>query len=938
MYDESNGYNLSNVFSRYVINHHARNTSSIPLFLTTCPAVRLRAGFTVPSEFVLSVFELDRLVDRITQLQIIHPNGVKSDDLRAFCLGAFRRYLFLDDENHGQGELDLTEVRAGRYRQWDPEAWHKRYRNRFEQAEGNEEDPLLSAYRILFSKEVKEIPGKLKTLCECVSEEVRRYTSLKGPKEDVVSQIVLSAADSFERALPRKLGHALRFYSVPEKSLVLLLDDKADQVAQDLENLHVPPSPENESGPTRRMLDFFDIDPCIIKPGVKGEQLGEVLRNALLLTPAGGNDTRRFYLILLDLCLGEPRGAEPLGYQLLPILRKFFPDIPIIAFTRFGDMGHIEQAFSHGATWFLPKSDAWKLPEHYLERIQDPAWQREWQSIREQIEWDVSVGSQFDENTLFLIWKAIESMPGSCINVRKLGDGIGGAQTLSASRLINGRYDMAAPVVIKIDDYFRMLLERERYQRFICPYLSNLAGRIEQPLARGGYNQASISYTYAGKSQGRSSEGRRGREVLTLENLLHKNLPSGHDDILLVDPYEKLLDALLLDILPRIHFVDPRPEPSELDYPNSIFEESESALDSYLLRMPPEAVVSVERPFNSETNDCINATIDNFEGLHENQNLLVSVYDIEHNKESFIKAAARLKDGNMHRLDLKGLLGHFFAEHRHLRPMQPLVVSLTGKPTSLEQQAWERLWSPHPVVVKPNCPDKYPASLTKIEGQKNICRYTFESASLTSGSLQLAKEVVSLRRWLTAQQGPKALSGGRIGILHGDMNLGNIIVERRRGAAPEPVDNTAWLIDFARTRRDRIVIDYTQLEVDLAMRLISPELFPLLNDDDRGWDDVTEFFSHLLETPWIRPRIASKIKRLGFIYSLMKRIREAAERNGVAEKEYLVSRNMQYLITHKILCGRWKKKPHDKRLQFCCVLSLKLAFENASLLGWTSSE
>src|SRR5208282_6252339 len=104
-----------------------------------------------------------------------------------------------------------------------------------------------------------------------------------------------------------------------------------------------------------------------------------------------------------------------------------------------------------------------KLPAHHLEMIDNPYWRREWIAVQNDVKW-CSSGTKFDDGTKHLIWKTVEHMPGGKIYVRMLTGG-GGAKTLHACREINGRYDLAAPVVIKIDDKFAMLLERERYQR-----------------------------------------------------------------------------------------------------------------------------------------------------------------------------------------------------------------------------------------------------------------------------------------------------------------------------------------------------------------------------------------------------------------------------------------------------------------------------------------
>ena len=55
-----------------------------------------------------------------------------------------------------------------------------------------------------------------------------------------------------------------------------------------------------------------------------------------------------------------------------------------------------------------------------------------------------------------------------------------------------------------------------------------------------------------------------------------------------------------------------------------------------------------------------------------------------------------------------------------------------------------------------------------------------------------------------------------------------------------------WLIDFARTRRDRIVLDYVQMEIDLFVHLLKPSFFPSLRARKPSWEHVNEFFGGFL--------------------------------------------------------------------------------------------
>jgi hypothetical protein len=82
----------------------------IPLFVTPVPSARKSGGLNIPSELILDALDLSSLPTRIRQLQLVHAGGIDRAFLRAMCVGAFRKYLFLDDENHGQGEMDFSEL------------------------------------------------------------------------------------------------------------------------------------------------------------------------------------------------------------------------------------------------------------------------------------------------------------------------------------------------------------------------------------------------------------------------------------------------------------------------------------------------------------------------------------------------------------------------------------------------------------------------------------------------------------------------------------------------------------------------------------------------------------------------------------------------------------------------------------------------------------
>jgi hypothetical protein len=180
----------------------------------------------------------------------------------------------------------------------------------------------------------------------------------------------------------------------------------------------------------------------------------------------------------------------------------------------------------------------------------------------------------------------------------------------------------------------------------------------------------------------------------------------------------------------------------------------------------------------------------------------------------------------------------------------------------------------------------------------------------------------------------KALEASPCGIIHGDLNLGNVMVERERGKGPVPYNSAPWLIDFARTRRGQIVYDFTQLELNLCLGLMRPDFFACDAASFFDWSALDSFVSNFIKTPWQDPPCVKSDPRLEFVYYLMCQVRDAAGRAGIGDDAYITSRVWESLVAHKILCRKWQKKPNDMDLRFRCVWSLQQAFLMARVLGW----
>lgn len=163
----------------------------LPLILTPYPRGRMRNGFSVPRESVLSIYNLEDIPDRCRQLVIIYQAEASPDVaaenpeatgqppapvvelpialIRSMCVGAFRKYLYLDDENHGQGEMDFAELAsltASKITGWtnrDGVFWPcvvlKRLR-----AMKSDSSEQAGVFKALFPKEIPEIEAAMERL------------------------------------------------------------------------------------------------------------------------------------------------------------------------------------------------------------------------------------------------------------------------------------------------------------------------------------------------------------------------------------------------------------------------------------------------------------------------------------------------------------------------------------------------------------------------------------------------------------------------------------------------------------------------------------------------------------------------------------------------------------------------------------------------------
>ena len=864
----------------------------LPLFLCLSYDTIRSHGFNVPREFVFEVGLLpnpdyederaheperhceivgDSLLVRLNLLEKLDlGRKISKADIRDWCSGAFRRFLFNDANVHGtSGTLNLSEVEDANSLEFFCKKWfgcgienesdRQRknriwLRNRFECAYDEEKseaqcknDPLFiyrDVLKQIFLVEFDYVKCFFSSKNEWTQEQKEKIKSFFSRGKETCGGV----ADSPHLPFPR--GLALRFVSPRDRISILVVDDDAEKEVAEL-----------RSAFARELEGLFNFQPLERKRNsylTDNAFIGEVLRaikdKASPFDANGEYDCKKAFKyydgILLDLSLGEEAGSDLMGYQLIKFFRQFMPAVPLIIYSEHEDMGHIARAFQEGARWFLKKSEAkQKLARHFISLKARREWKKEWKVLLSQFVFDVDQRNQkFNGKFLrkgswqYLTLKSLESLPGHYIRIKPMGGGISSAATFMAQKGVIGKQgkgtDYQSPVIIKIDSIFNTRMEYERYFRFVRPYIANEAGRVErQELILNAENSA-IVYTFAGRRDA-------SHELKTLDDLLRDDLLSR--DTCDYEKYRKVFDSLFDEIIKRLHRVSPEAEfrdsaelPSKVsmysDYPNHTFGELVRRCDldrggndswffsNYTYRMPIERSVS-EFEIDTNTNDKIGVNAKPFQ--------VYGVYKAAPSNEPDPQYPYRWEIECQHydtgrrdyeKVVLRGDKASFYARFRkYVRPGMVLpVVEING---GAEQEVMS--WGVKDINNGGACAC---LSVGKVSHDGSLAQdvaFSEKSSLKISPSLHkfcqdFAKvEVKNEQRLVAMRDALQRLCDDHsarfvcpVGIVHGDLNFKNIMIDSRvHPPKSEKPDITrtltdVWLIDFARTRRDVVSHDF----------------------------------------------------------------------------------------------------------------------------------
>lgn len=849
--------------------------------------------------------------------------------LKDWFAGLFRKYCFQDESVHGSSYLlDLSSgdpvTRCNEWLGINPDASDdvKRFWHRFdcvpkdgsgkaiEGCESTNVDSLgiySEIIKSVFSWNYRDI-GRV----------IRSYRRL--PNRASNETYCRNCLDIIKKKLPNGNGSAIKYTSPTLKFNVLVIDDNAkdeckrldDECAQleGLESLH-------------NIFDFKDME--LSGDGII-EKAEEEFKN---LAVAKSCDTYDF--VLLDLSLGEKPGSDLYGYQLIRLLHQFFPHMPVIVYSQFSDMGHIARAFRYGAKWFLKKSDAKKLLRHSISILSLRDWRKEWNAINRLKlcgKIDVRGPKDFTDEQKYLTYRCMERLPGKDIFVKVMGDGFSSAVTFRARKWSedkNGtRVYFQDPVIIKIDTAFNTMTEYERYFRFIRPYIANESGRVESKEITLDHNNSAITYTFAGKND-------NSRVLDTLKNMLAEDVRyMARCDY---KKYEAVFDEIFNDILPKIHRVSPKNPNLESpisSYPNRIFGEKDTDgagfIDNYLARIPLSRRFTVKKFVNKNEDDaCVPFEVHGVATEGKNKKKVIEAYALDPYSKMNVILGGDVADYVARYRELKQGQTLWVKEELEQNDTNKTEVKNDTNTNMMEQLDDIILQSIHGIldpknIREPRCFDGKKDYKFEKKNRDQEAKNCFMSMCYNLGVDDAAIEFdcndkyqgivgelyTRIDKFVSDDEKGERFRCN-VGIVHGDLNYANIMVDSKKGGAIDDAKDV-WLIDFARTRRDIIAHDFNVIFTATFSQLFNTDLW---NDEGVGGDEryaarITRIFKTFIHDVMFAmedevPDYIAGDRRFTLFYKIFRRIRKAALSNdNMTEDMYTLTTALCCLCTFKV--------------------------------------
>jgi len=851
------------VVCRYVLKALEAGPRPIPLFVTARPKRFRRRGLAWENEFLFSSGKkrLPDLAARIRMLVRMWGDSFPLDIVRDAVVGSFRMMMHLDaDDYHHRSPLveDLQ-----RLAEWDGVGTPPPIRSA---PEGTWTPPLADGhpYARLFANSYKEIGLDIS----------RMLLDQQSTHDTNAVNNVRDRAGTILRKIPSVNGrfvHALR----DTRPLVLVIDDEADDIVMTLNRHRV--GYESDSALLGEIFRFVAHNESLKGSSATSQYFEECIRGWITGQAAPGKgalaDLRCADLILLDLSLDQGPESELAGFVILKKLRSAIPDIPLVIHTGSADLAHIIQAIRDGADWYVRK-DAARAYSDLASILNNIGRRPEWHKSAERLESERPICNIEElpaalRNERFLyIWRSLAAdLPKGDLEVNYFSSGVSGAITCGVHVLSEGDESGKSrrPVtsfVVKIDQPYVMVSERERFRNLARPRIGNRAGRGESDVVHAGAETAGIAYTFSGLHQGQSDLARSSLVPLYtfLDRTVHDPRRSKFTDI------APLFDDLLNGLLRSLH--DSNPRGARRDWAEPLFDETSNLRDSHELRLPPLLEIDLADfgpASNSAGSPVREAAVGTMIHLPLCRIQKTSASDIS---VTFTDPETK----HLHRARLTGEIARFMASFRNLRPKRALSIRgvVSGKRSAFYEAVRREAGADLDWLKEHH----YPNPLGHID-------------ELLSEFDRVGTET--------------------IGIVHGDLNLDNILIDV--DCNDLPVRSAVWLIDFARTRRDSLAHDFVELEVELVTRMLAA------THAKSSMQQMVEFLQSLDAGP-LHPRQHFDGVQ-GFVNEACHFIRRAAASARIGKREYLASLAMYYLIALKLNHPARRNRDSEAGTQIC---------------------
>lgn len=587
------------------------------------------------------------------------------------------------------------------------------------------------------------------------------------------------------------------------------------------------------------------------------------------------------------------------------------------------------------------------------------------------------------EEWKYLTYKSLEYFPGKFIAVKKMGGGISSAVTFKATKGVKlGEDFLQTPCIIKIDTSYNTMMEFERYFRMIRPYIANECGRVEMPERVLNRTYSSIVYTFAGKQDQAHTLESMGDMLddnvvcqtacdyetyrYALKCIFDEILPKIHR----VSPELELADigkpsASPSEVMDAFKWKWEDKSERESSFPNYYFSEFKPSefWKSYMLRMQPWGRVAIKFektwPFESQEAPEQEAAEQETSEPKKRQRLIFHnvmtepFARLDDAKEDRRKKAGRriieAYTDDRRLVWLEGDACDFVARFRkRVSPGTSLWVNgdacfqlgeidrLPEEDESADQSKQDavalsnkngRLCWLNDTLKYKSTGDK-DATAEFVRAITNLLGIRRASAKERAGSrniedlgfyITLQDAVLGIARQASAKADEWNMKCP-VGIVHGDLNVKNIMLESRKHPPREDDPDVTkkvsdvWLIDFARTRRDIIAHDFNVFFTSVLGEFFTEGLIGKEDKEKSAhqkdyWEEKLVSNFRTIVTAAVAPESKSEKgvpdeikddKRFMLIYRILRRTHDAARTAGVSQNMYLLSTALACLYTLKI--------------------------------------